>query len=388
MTEHLKTIYLAKQENIPLCNQLQSCIESVTQGQKINEELLKVNSDKSSLFFMMKWTFRNNNAVCLDEKQSIDLDSADFPFEKDHIFSRAFLKNQYSTAEDKKAINEIANLCFLKSKANKVKSNKSASDFLKYCKNKNPEALRKQCIPEEENLWQIDKFKDFLKVRRSLIAHDINQYIESLGDANLTDYKKAKHISIDEIIDDIISDEDEDTEFKSSLRWNYEKNEKDTSLEKSIIKTIAGFSNHIGGNLYIGVGDNNELLGIQKDCDTFDGTQDKFRNHLVQIILKNFGETFLSNYININFFTINNEDLLDKLEDEKKDILKEKLLYEDEEAHSKLICLVAVKQSKELRFIVEKNKNGVETKKCYVRQDGRTAILPADEIIKYNEERQ
>ena len=86
MTEHLKTIYLAKQENIPLCNQLQSCIESVTQGQKINEELLKVNSDKSSLFFMMKWTFRNNNAVCLDEKQSIDLDSADFPFEKDHIF--------------------------------------------------------------------------------------------------------------------------------------------------------------------------------------------------------------------------------------------------------------------------------------------------------------
>ena len=25
------------------------------------------------------------------------------------------------------------------------------------------------------------------------------------------------------------------------LRWSYEKNEKDTSLEKSIIKTIAGF---------------------------------------------------------------------------------------------------------------------------------------------------
>ena len=171
---------------------MQSCIEGVTQGQKINEELLKVNSDKSSLFFMMKWTFRNNNAVCLDEKQSIDLDSADFPFEKDHIFSRAFLKNQYSTAEDKKAINEIANLCFLKSKANKVKSNKSASDFLKYCKNKNPEALRKQCIPEEENLWQIDKFKEFLKVRRSLIAHDINQYIESLGDAKLNRLQESK----------------------------------------------------------------------------------------------------------------------------------------------------------------------------------------------------
>ena len=39
---------------------------------------------------------------------------------------------------------------------------------------------------------------------------------------------------------------------------------KDISLEKSIIKTIAGFSNHIGGNLYIGVGDNNELLVYKK----------------------------------------------------------------------------------------------------------------------------
>ena len=112
MTEHLKTIYLAKQENIPLCNQLQSCIESVTQGQKINEELLKVNSDKSSLFFMMKWTFRNNNAVCLDEKQSIDLDSADFPFEKDHIFQEPFLKINIVQLKIKKLLMKLLTCVF------------------------------------------------------------------------------------------------------------------------------------------------------------------------------------------------------------------------------------------------------------------------------------
>ena len=78
---------------------------------------------------MMKWTFRNNNAVCLDKKQTIDLDSPNYPFEKDHIFPKAILKNKYKSTENRKIINEIANICFLSSKANKSKSNNSTAKF-------------------------------------------------------------------------------------------------------------------------------------------------------------------------------------------------------------------------------------------------------------------
>ena len=57
-------------------------------------------------------------------------------------------------------IDEIANICFLKKKANRLKSNLSAIKFLKDCKEKNPEALEKQCIPEDQELWntfQVDR---------------------------------------------------------------------------------------------------------------------------------------------------------------------------------------------------------------------------------------
>ena len=47
-------------------------------------------------------------------------------------------------------------------------------------------------------------------------------------------------ISIDQIMEEIVSNEDDDTEFKSSLRWDYKLDKKNANLEKNIIKTIAG----------------------------------------------------------------------------------------------------------------------------------------------------
>ena len=194
-------------------------------------------------------------------------------------------------------------------------------------------------------------------------------------------------ISIDQIMEEIVSNEDDDTEFKSSLRWDYELDKKNANLEKNIIKTIAGFTNHIGGNLYIGVNDDNELLGIKKDLDIFDGSIDKFYRHLVQIIVENFDTTFFNNNIKISFPSINKRDLLEKLDDEKKIIEEEKLLLEEESEQTKTLCLIEVKQSNELKFIKETSNSGNKIIKCYVREGPLTNLLPQDEIISYNKNR-
>ncbi len=62
--------------------------------------------------------------------------------------------------------------------------------------------------------------------------------------------------------------ENEFVEFKSSVRWDYRKNAINKSLENEILKSIAGLMNLNGGTLIIGVSDNGEILGLEKDYMT------------------------------------------------------------------------------------------------------------------------
>ena len=104
------------------------------------------------------------------------------------------------------------------------------------------------------------------------------------------------------------------------------------------------------------------------------------------IIEKNFSVTFLNNKISVNTYEINKKDLLEKFNDEKREVEEDKLLYEEESDHIKTICLIRIKPSEELMFI-EETKGGLKNKVCYVRRGNRTAPLESDEVIKYNEER-
>ncbi|MBC20542.1 MAG: AAA family ATPase [Planctomycetaceae bacterium] len=66
----------------------------------------------------------------------------------------------------------------------------------------------------------------------------------------------------------IASGEGGNLEFKSSLRWDLKKNEKNRILEGMILKTLAGFMNGEGGMLLIGVADDGEIVGIEHDYQT------------------------------------------------------------------------------------------------------------------------
>jgi hypothetical protein len=89
----------------------------------------------------------------------------------------------------------------------------------------------------------------------------------------------------------ITNGENNRTEFKSSLRWDHNKNEKNKNLETAIGKTICAFLNSEGGVLLIGVDDQSRIMGIDKDCQTLkrkDG--DGFIQYLIQILNNMLGK--------------------------------------------------------------------------------------------------
>ena len=62
-------------------------------------------------------------------------------------------------------------------------------------------------------------------------------------------------------------------------------------VEESVLKTIAAFLNTSGGDLFIGVNDNKEIKGLDKDYKTFkeeDQNRDGFYKHLDNLIGKIF----------------------------------------------------------------------------------------------------
>ena len=139
-------------------------------------------------------------------------------------------------------------------------------------------------------------------------------------------------------------------EFKSSLRWDFEKNEINKELEKPVIKTIAGFLNATGGDLLIGVTDEKHVQGLEKDYQTLPKkSRDGFENYITQIIRSNIG----SDSLRLISFNFNQKD-------------------------GKDVCLVRVKSSENPVYV---KVNGSE--EFFVRVGNSTASLTISEAIKY-----
>ncbi len=87
--------------------------------------------------------------------------------------------------------------------------------------------------------------------------------------------------------------EDEHLEFKSSFRWDFGTNRVNKALEKSVMKTIAGFLNSRGGQLVIGVDDARTVLGVSHDCVTLARRDaDGFENHFSNVFHAAIGNRF------------------------------------------------------------------------------------------------
>lgn len=100
--------------------------------------------------------------------------------------------------------------------------------------------------------------------------------------------------------------ENQYTEFKSYLRYNSFKNDKDAAIELASLKTIAGFLNAQGGVLFIGVKDDGSILGTEKDG--FENA-DKMMLHLHHLVTHRIGKEAL-NYVHVSAVELENKIIL------------------------------------------------------------------------------
>ncbi len=147
-------------------------------------------------------------------------------------------------------------------------------------------------------------------------------------------------LSDDEILNMIRKGETEFVEFKSSIRWDYREEKVNRILEDVILKTIAAFANAKGGTLLVGVNDDLEILGLDKDFSTLKKQDaDYFELHTRKLINNKYGIAF------------SNENILMKFP----------------EFDGKIICSIQIKASSKPVFLKTKNKQGNEIEKFYVR---------------------
>ncbi|MDZ7832475.1 MAG: DUF262 domain-containing protein [Desulfobacterales bacterium] len=323
------------------------------------ERSLEITSDefvgrdiRHPLYALMRWYFKSQNAVCFSTGIGIRRNMGEkYMLEWDHIFPYSVLKDNGYNPKNRihySLMQEITNRAILTQVANRTKSNLMPEDYLAWVENRFPDALRRQCIPMDKNLWKIDRFRDFLEARRRMLADELNAFLQAITETQETEME----MSVEELISEGESNE---LEFKSSLRWDYRQGKVNSELEQVVLKTLAAFSNSDGGTLLIGVKDDGELLGLQPDFNSLNGNKDKFELHLRNLINKTFGKVFATNNINIGFYVLDDEE----------------------------ICKIEIKKGEKPQFIEETDRHGKKIKKFYARSGNSSQEFAIDEATEF-----
>ena len=150
-----------------------------------------VGADVRSPFFIMTYVLaRLNHAKDWRTGTEFSLESSGIGFQNeiDHIFPKAVLqkhlmkKYDNDSSQVKKLVNDIGNMAFL-SKVSNIKKGKTPPEeyFPPIIQQHGDEVLKAQYISTEPSLWALDRYEDFLKMRRQDIADAINNLMNSLG---------------------------------------------------------------------------------------------------------------------------------------------------------------------------------------------------------------
>ncbi len=304
------------------------------------------------LYGLMRWYFKSRKAICFTTGVGLQKNMGkSYSLEWDHIFPYSVLKNmgyginnrlKYSLAQ------EVTNRAILTQVANRSKSTKLPEDYLAEVEKKFPQALKLQSIPEDRELWKLENYEKFLEERRRILSEELNAFLNGITESLET--------FVETPLEEIIAEgESSDLEFKASFRWSYQEGCVNKKLEDVVVKSIAAFSNGEGGTLLIGVSDEGEILGLEHDYASMEGSKDDFELRLRELLKKNFGVTFATNNLSVTFPQI----------------------------EEKEICQINIKKGIEPKYLEVKDKNGVKAEKFYVRSGNSSTEIPLSELSKY-----
>lgn len=307
------------------------------------------------LFSLMRWYFKSQGAVCLGTGLQLRRNMGKkYELERDHIFAYSVLRDsEYFDMSDRfdyALAQEVTNRAILTSTENRTKSAKFADVYLSQVKEEFPNALKLQCIPEDEELWKIENYKKFLQARRDLLTEKLNYYLNNIS---ITNENIKTEIDLEEIIE---TGEHSFLEFKSTMRWNIREARQDKKMEEIILKSIAAFNNSEGGKLLIGVTDDGDILGLQDDYNTLkEANKDHFELHLRNIVNNAYGKDFATTQIKIGFPVIEESE----------------------------ICEIDIKPGTKPLFLEVISKNGQKQKKFFVRSGNSSQDLDIAETAEY-----
>ena len=170
-------------------------------------------------------------------------------------------------------------------------------------------------------------------------------------------FQSTTAVSIDDLI---LEGETDELEFKSSLRWDLQLQAANKKLEEVIIKSVAAFANSQGGTLLIGVSDQGDVLGLERDYAMLGNVdRDKFELHLRTLFNNAFGDAFVVTKVKIGF----------------------------PEVEGVEICRVDIEPSTKPLIISLADKNGQPVEKLYVRNGNSSREMPLSEMHAYVAER-
>jgi len=105
-----------------------------------------------------------------------------------HIFPKAKL---YAEGYDRSWVNAIANFTFLTKQTNLKVSAKDPARYLAAYAEKDETLLTSHWIPMDPELWNLDRYEDFLDARRELLAAAANDFLETLRRGKVPELEEA-----------------------------------------------------------------------------------------------------------------------------------------------------------------------------------------------------
>lgn len=207
-----------------------------------------------------------------------------------HFFPRAYLKNKTVLNS-----NSLMNITFVSDHLNKRKIGaKAPSQYISDFQDENSQinkALQTHFIDLNGFGIESNDYETFLTSRAKAIYAELKSRID-------LSHKEPTNEAILELI---LAGESDKVEFKSTLRYDLRTQEVNKKLEYVIAKTIAAYMNSEGGHLFIGIDDNQNILGIASDISTLTKSNiDGFELHMIELVKKYIGTGLLS-HVKITF---------------------------------------------------------------------------------------
>ena len=222
---------------------------------------LRGKTKQSPLFSMMYVLARRAAAKDWGSGLILSIDS-DVGFKDMHgqIFPSVAVKpamEREGRRDARRAASDIANIAFFSRHAAGTRRRTPDKYLPGIVGRVGKEALDAQCIPADPSMWAVDRYEEFTAARREALASGINGLLSSLERDEPAPASDADVIGRGETLT---------VEFKSSMLYDRDRDVRNKELQRVLLKEIVALLNTEGGTVYVGVSDNGDILGIEKDC--------------------------------------------------------------------------------------------------------------------------